>query len=80
MLEILKIPSMETNCTFYETTKTATVYTDCHGCELQTKALGLGLPCRAMATVPGIATKTVTECQLRVTAITTVTELGRVGY
>ncbi|KAF2856637.1 hypothetical protein T440DRAFT_512651 [Plenodomus tracheiphilus IPT5] len=72
-IELLKIPSVETNCTFYETTQTATVYTDCHGCELQTMALGLGLPCRAIHTVPGTATKTLTECQLRMTAITTVT-------
>jgi hypothetical protein len=40
---MLKAPSFQTNCTFYETTKTSTSYTDCGGCELKTKFLGVGL-------------------------------------
>ncbi|KAH9868315.1 hypothetical protein J1614_007387 [Plenodomus biglobosus] len=66
-LTIYKIPSVQTNCTFYETTQTATSYTECHGCALHTMALGLGLPCREIHTLPGTATTTATQCQLGAT-------------
>jgi hypothetical protein len=42
-LHVLKEPSVDTDCTFKEHTKTATAYTDCGGCALQTRVLGVGL-------------------------------------
>lgn len=42
-LDLIKVPPIETDCTFHEATTTATVFTDCGGCELQTKVMGLGL-------------------------------------
>lgn len=34
---------MGIDCTFKQYTKTVTAYTDCGGCEMRTKMLGLGL-------------------------------------
>ncbi|KAF2254604.1 hypothetical protein BU26DRAFT_447489 [Trematosphaeria pertusa] len=62
MLAILKQPSFESDCTFHAKTRTKTVYTDCGGCGLETKMLGLGLPCRTLTTIPGVAYETVTSC------------------
>ncbi|KAL6712329.1 hypothetical protein ACN47E_000206 [Coniothyrium glycines] len=62
-LNILKMPSFETDCTFRDTTSTSTSYTDCGGCILKTEALGLGLPCRTVTTVPGVTIETVTACK-----------------
>ncbi|KAF2643274.1 hypothetical protein P280DRAFT_382330, partial [Massarina eburnea CBS 473.64] len=58
----LRKPGLERDCTFYETTRTRTVYTDCGGCGLSTRMLGHGLPCLKMTTVPGVAYATVTAC------------------
>ncbi|KAH7078838.1 hypothetical protein BKA63DRAFT_252096 [Paraphoma chrysanthemicola] len=78
-LNVLRAPSFDVDCTFKQHTKTATAYTDCGGCALQTRALGVGLvsfafpcawtntearqPCRSVTTTPGVATVTVTACQ-----------------
>ncbi|KAH7073364.1 hypothetical protein FB567DRAFT_553964 [Paraphoma chrysanthemicola] len=42
-LNVLKAPSFDVDCTFKQHTKTATAYTDCGGCALQTQVLGVGL-------------------------------------
>ncbi|RYN15755.1 hypothetical protein AA0119_g12773 [Alternaria tenuissima] len=63
VVNVFKSPPRQTNCTFYETTTTSTVYTDCGGCALKTKVLGVGLGCRVSTTVPGTATATVTACK-----------------
>lgn len=42
-IPLLVQPSFETDCTFYEKTRTKTEYTDCGGCALETRMLGLGL-------------------------------------
>ncbi|KAF1841712.1 uncharacterized protein K460DRAFT_259755, partial [Cucurbitaria berberidis CBS 394.84] len=61
-INIFRVPSFQTNCTFWEKTRTSTSYTNCKGCEIRTKTMGLGLPCHLVTTVPGLATKTVTAC------------------
>lgn len=42
-MTVLRSPTFEQNCTFKEHTVTATHYTDCGGCALQTRVLGVGL-------------------------------------
>ncbi|KAF1958913.1 hypothetical protein CC80DRAFT_441677 [Byssothecium circinans] len=42
-IPMLRKPGLERDCTFYETTRTRTVYTDCGGCGLSTRMLGHGL-------------------------------------
>ncbi|KAH9863519.1 hypothetical protein IAQ61_009797 [Plenodomus lingam] len=61
-LKIFEFPPVQTECTFYENTVTATSYTECHGCAIQTVVLGLGLPCRKIDYLPGDTTTTVTQC------------------
>ncbi|KAE8831978.1 hypothetical protein PTNB73_07530 [Pyrenophora teres f. teres] len=59
---VYDIPSNNIDCTFFQETTTSTFYTECHGCALVTQGLGLGLPCRAVTTISGTATKNVTSC------------------
>ena len=40
---VMKLPSVDIDCTFYANTKTLTEYTDCGGCALETKYYGVGL-------------------------------------
>ncbi|KAH3910839.1 hypothetical protein HBI56_004030 [Parastagonospora nodorum] len=61
-LTVFREPAFVQDCTFLQHTATATSYTDCHGCALETLVLGLGLPCHAVTNVPGTATTTVTAC------------------
>ncbi|ORY02471.1 hypothetical protein BCR34DRAFT_451701, partial [Clohesyomyces aquaticus] len=62
---VMKMPSVDIDCTFYAHTKTRTAYTDCGSCALATKMLGLGLPCQTITTVPGVTYETVTACKTR---------------
>ncbi|TKA59238.1 hypothetical protein B0A49_11504 [Cryomyces minteri] len=61
-LTILKNPPHQIDCTFYSQTATETAYTDCSGCALTTRQLGVGLPCQTITTLPGYTTTTVTTC------------------
>jgi hypothetical protein len=42
-VNVFRKPSFARVCTQYQHTVSYTVYTDCHGCELRTLALGVGL-------------------------------------
>jgi hypothetical protein len=42
-VNVFRKPSFARVCTQYQHTVSYTVYTDCHGCELKTLALGVGL-------------------------------------
>jgi hypothetical protein len=42
-VNVFKKPSFARVCSRYQHTVSHTVYTDCHGCELRTLALGVGL-------------------------------------
>ncbi|KAF2654138.1 hypothetical protein K491DRAFT_569628, partial [Lophiostoma macrostomum CBS 122681] len=61
-IPIMKPAPLKQDCTFAAHTSTETVYTDCGGCALVTRRLGVGLPCRAVTTVPGNDSVTVTAC------------------
>jgi hypothetical protein len=77
-VNVFRKPSFARVCTQYQHTVSYTVYTDCHGCELRTLALGVGLvsttttrvsqadkiqPCRVVKTVPGATATPVTACR-----------------
>ncbi|KAF3045507.1 hypothetical protein E8E12_008660 [Didymella heteroderae] len=74
---IFKQPSFNTICTSHSTTLTFTSYTDCGvGCTLETRHLGVGLPCRTVRTNPGATAEVVTSCKpLKATMTKTVTRL-----
>lgn len=48
----MKLPSVDTDCTFYANTKTLTEYTDCGGCALETEYYGVGLVCLPIFFLP----------------------------
>ncbi|XTI84307.1 hypothetical protein V2W45_1517797 [Cenococcum geophilum] len=62
---VMKLPSVDTDCTFYANTKTLTEYTDCGGCALGTKYYGVGLACQTSTTIGGITQVTATSCSSR---------------
>ncbi|KAF2738467.1 hypothetical protein EJ04DRAFT_429090 [Polyplosphaeria fusca] len=70
-INFLKAPSFQTDCTFYQETSTSTAYTECNGCALHTRKLGLGFPCKTLTTVPGTAYQNVTSCSSSYSASTT---------
>ncbi|KAF3046242.1 hypothetical protein E8E11_006817 [Didymella keratinophila] len=74
---IFKQPSFDTICMSHSTTLTFTSYTDCGvGCMLETKHLGVGLPCRTVKTKPGATAEVVTSCKpLKATLTKTVNKL-----
>ncbi|KAH7402650.1 hypothetical protein BKA66DRAFT_6177 [Pyrenochaeta sp. MPI-SDFR-AT-0127] len=77
-LNVFRTPTFETYCTLYTKTRTSTSYTDCHGCEIKTKVLGLGLPCQTLTTAFGVAIETIIACKEKdkymTTAATTASE------
>ncbi|OAL06041.1 hypothetical protein IQ06DRAFT_74774 [Phaeosphaeriaceae sp. SRC1lsM3a] len=62
-INVLREPAIAIDCTFMQHTKTVTAYTDCGGCVMHTRALGVGLPCQEMTTMPGVTTTTVQACK-----------------
>jgi hypothetical protein len=42
-MQVFKPPPLEENCVFHESTRTITHWTDCGGCELRTRKMGVGL-------------------------------------
>ncbi|XPS71550.1 hypothetical protein M3J09_003730 [Ascochyta lentis] len=70
-LAILKQPSFQKICTNYGKTLTFTSYTNCGGCSLVTRHLGLGLPCQTFTYNPGNTGEVVTSCKPSPTTTTT---------
>ncbi|KAF2102568.1 hypothetical protein NA57DRAFT_52132 [Rhizodiscina lignyota] len=75
---LLKQPPIQTDCTFLSSTITFSKFTDCGGCALTTRELGVGIPCEEKTTVRGIATATVDICSPSPTC--TVTAIERIPF